>query len=259
MSRNVLIVVSTVAMITASVGVSAASAAPPRGVTATAKPTLTGGALDANNNLKVYGGQTAANVSSGSSLRIDTQTQRNVFDVLGFASYGYVWFRYDGSTYTAIPNSRGAARNGAVADVGYRLLVRQRPCYADPIEETLNICATALTTPDLSWSEPSAKVTFFASTDPTVSTIVADKISLTTQAVWQGYVPGSTKSFQWQSCTGNGTGCSDIGGATARKLTLTSAQNDSYIRAKITLATTQGQGVSADAYSNAVGYNLVPW
>ncbi|MCX6388038.1 MAG: hypothetical protein NTX07_04835, partial [Solirubrobacterales bacterium] len=127
--------------------------------------------------------------------------------------------------------------------------------YLDPLNEDANVCSEASATPELGWSEPSAKVTFFASTEPTVSGIVANKISVTNIGTWQGYVPGSTKSFQWQSCTGNDTGCSDISGATSQKLTLTSAQTGKGIRAKMTLATTQGEGVSADAFSNTVFYN----
>jgi len=255
-------VVSSVAMIAASVGTTAASATPlAHTVNATSKPGLSGGVLDRNNNLKVYGGQVAASVGSGSALSIGTQTGRTrSTDMLlqPFVTYAYKWYRFDGSAYSVIGGATGARYNASSADVGYTLLVRQRSCYLDPLDEAANVCSGGSATPDLSWSEPSAKVTFFASTDPAVSSIVANKISVTNIGTWQGYVPGSTKSFQWQSCTGNGTGCSDISGATSQKLTLTSAQGGKGIRAKMTLTTTQGEGVSADSYSNTVYYNGDP-
>ncbi|MEI7560419.1 MAG: hypothetical protein WCJ63_07470 [Actinomycetes bacterium] len=261
MTRRFLLVLSSVALVAASVGTAAASATSVRTVTATNKPVLSGGVLDGNNNLKVYGGQTAANVGSGSPLSIGTQTARNrSSDILAqpFATYGYKWYRYDGNTYTAIAGATGAKYNASSADVGYTLLVRERPCYTDPDNEELNICSIGSLTPDFSWSVASPMVTFFASTAPTVSTIVGNKISVTGYGVWQGFVVGSTKSIQWQSCTGDGTGCSDIGGAASKKLTLTSAQDNSYIRAKITLETNSlAISVNADAYSQSVGYNIL--
>ena len=259
MTRRFLLVFSSVAMLAASVGTAAASAAFSHAVVATSKPVLSGGVVDANNNLKVYGGQVAASVGLGSPLGIGTQIGRiRSSDMLlqPFVTYAYKWYRFDGVAYTVIGGATGAKYNASNADVGYTLLVRQRPCYLDPLDEAANVCTSGSATPDLSWSDPSAKVTFFASTDATVSSIVADKISVTSQAVWQGYVPGSTKSYQWQSCTGNGTGCSDINGATTQRLTLTSAQNGTYIRLCTTLTTTQGGSVSAVACSNDVGYNL---
>jgi len=261
MTRRFLLVLSSVALVAASVGTAAASATSVRTVTATNKPVLSGGVLDGNNNLKVYGGQIAGDQQYGSPLGIGTQIGRTRSDDMlpqAFVTYAYKWYRYDGSsTYTVINGATGANYNASRSDVGYQLLVRQRACYLDPLNEDANVCSVASATPDFGWSEPSAKVTFFATTAPAVSSIVANKIRVTGYGNWEGQVSGSTKSIQWQSCTGDGTGCSDIGGATINKLTLTSAQNNSYIRAKITLATTQGQGVRADAYSQSVGYNIL--
>ena len=263
MTRKILIAFSAAAMVALSAGATVASAS---SVTSSAKPSMTGGVYDANNYLKVYGGQTAAAAIASpkvGNFTFGTPTARTKVDVLGFTAYSYKWYRVANGTYTAIAGASGlnnfAGRNAVGADVGYHLSLMMRACYADPIDETLNVCASSASPGDanLSNSAQSVKVAFFASTDATVSSIVANKISLTTQAVWQGYVVGSTKSYQWQSCTGSGTGCSDINGATAQKLTLTSAQNGTYIRLCTTLTTTQGEGVSAVAFSNQVGYNVV--
>jgi len=267
MTRKILIAFSAAAMVALSAAGTASAQV--RNVTSTVKPTLTGGVYDANNYLKVFGGQTAA-VSASTGAKVGNltflqPTQRSMYDVLGWVSYSYKWYRVANGTYTVISGygplgvNQNAGRNATTADVGYHLSLMMRPCYGDPDDETLNVCSSQASPGDanLSNSAQSAKVAFFASTAPTVSSIVANKISVASHGTWQGSVTGSTKAFQWQSCTGDGTGCSNIAGATARKRTLTSAQNGTYIRVKMTLTTTQGEGVSADAYSNAVGYNLV--
>ncbi|MCX6388041.1 MAG: hypothetical protein NTX07_04850, partial [Solirubrobacterales bacterium] len=223
---------TAVAMLAASVGTAAASASlAPRTVSAASKPALSGGVLDGNNNLKVYGGQTAANVASGSALGIGTQIGRNrSTDMLlqPFVTYAYKWYRFDGAAYTVIGGATGAKYNASKADVGHTLLVRQRSCYLDPLNEDANVCSEASATPDLGWSEPSAKVTFFASTDPTTTSITSNKIGVATVGVWQGLPAGATKAYQWESCTESNSGCSDIGGATGSKLTLGAGQDNSY-------------------------------
>ena len=281
MIRRVLITFSAAAMLALAVGATSASA---NSVTVNTRPVLTLGPT-LNGKIKVYGGQTSAqaatnqktgNTSVGSqvtrtvdiapSVDPENPLDQDLWQYTNFLGYQYQWYKYDGSTYTLIAPStntygQSGTRNFARSTVGYKVAVRQTPFYSDPNDGDFNVSADRTTTNDLSYSDVSQSpvVTFFATTDPTASSIVSNKIRITGYGVWQGYVTGSTKTKQWVSCTSSTdlNTCTDIGGATGSTQTLTSAQNGTFIRVKVTLTTTQGFGTSESAYSNAVGYNLV--
>lgn len=276
MTRKILIAFSAAAMVALSAGATVASAS--NSVTVLSKPVLGGGVTDGNGNLKVYGGQTAAaavsnqkvgnstvatqvtrSVSILPSVDPDDPTDQTLWQFTSFLGYQYSWYRYNGSTYTLIGSQatfgQTGARNFAKSQVGYKIVVRQSPVYSDPNDGLTNITSDLTTPGDISYSDPSPIVTFFASSNPTFS-LTSGMAKLTSYGVWQGWTTNQTKTFQWQACTGESTGCSDISGATGRKIRLTSAQNGKYIRVKVTVTTTNGFGVSSDAYSPTQGYNL---
>jgi hypothetical protein len=59
-------------------------------------------------------------------------------------------------------------------------------------------------------------------------------------------------AYQWQRCSADGTGCTDISGAAKQAYTLTSADVDHTVRVQVTAANADGQATASSATTDVV-------
>ena len=269
MTKKVVLLASSICMVAMFSAVSSASAARCTNcsVDATSIPVVSGGSYDALNRLKVYGGSTATGWLTGTALYVSTVTGRTHTNTAGFRSYGYQWTRSltGNSGFTLLTtgeSGKGASYRPTWHDVGYVLRLRMSVCYQDPNDAVNNLpfCTASTNTPGLSWADTTQVVAAFASTNPVASFVTNRPNQIkSTAGVWQGQVPGSTKTITFQACTSSNSGCTNIAtGVSKAGVNLTSAQYNRYIRSTVTLTTTQGNGSTSTAVSNSLGYHLAP-
>jgi hypothetical protein len=204
-------------------GGSARADAPPK---ATGEPTISGRPIVGN----------VLTASNGS------------FSGTGPFNYTYRWLRCpasgsggNGEGCTAISDATFRRYTVRRADIGHRLRVRVTAANSEgSASATSNATAVVQAAP----ARPRN------STPPTISGTPQVGQTLTANnGTWTGQQP-LTFTYQWRRCDGNGTNCSDISGANAKTYVLTSADQGTTIRVRVTARNAAG---TASAVSPATG------
>jgi hypothetical protein len=89
-------------------------------------------------------------------------------------------------------------------------------------------------------------------TPPAISGQAVEAATLSASpGTWTGTEPISY-AYRWQRCTGEGTGCADVPGATSRAYTLTGADLDGTVRVVVTATNAAGSASAESAPSGTV-------
>jgi len=214
-------------------GGSAGAQAPPK---ATGQPRISGAAIEGS-------ALTAGNGSWGGT---------------GPFNYTYRWLRCPSSGGGG--NGEGcAAISGAAfkryairpADVGHRLRVRVTAANSEGSASAVSnptavVQAASTAGPPRNTTPPA-----IAGTPQVAQTLTAGN------GTWVGAQP-FTFSYRWRRCDRTGASCADISGATARTYVLTSADEGTTLRVRVTARNGRGAGSATSAPSGVVGKAEAP-
>ena len=92
---------------------------------------------------------------------------------------------------------------------------------------------------------------------PTISGTAREGNTLTANNGGWANAPTSF-SYQWQRCGADGTGCSDITGATSKTYTLAAADADHTVRVQVTGTNADGQATASSATTDVVSSRSAP-
>lgn len=211
--------------VTIPTAVSASAQAPPR---ATGEPTISG--------TPVVGNRLTASNGSWSGT--------------GPFNYTYQWLRCpasgsggNGEGCTAISGATFRRYTVKQADVGHRLRVRVTAANSEgSASATSNATAIVRAAP----APPRNTV------PPTIGGTPQVGQTLTASTgTWTGQAP-LTFSYRWRRCDRTGANCSDISGATAKTYTLTSADEGTTLRARVTARNSAGSASATSAPTSVV-------
>jgi hypothetical protein len=200
--------------------VSASAQAPPK---ASGQPTISGRPIVGN----------VLTASNGS------------FTGTGPFNYSYQWLRCpasgsggNGEGCTAISGATFKRYTVRQADVGHRLRVRVTAANSEgSATETSNATAIVQAAP----ARPAN------SAAPTISgTPRVGEVLTANTGTWTGQQPLSY-TYQWQRCDRTGANCSNISGATAKTYTLTSADEGTTLRVRVTARNSAGTASATSA------------
>lgn len=212
-------------------GGSARADAPPK---ATGEPTITGRAVEGN----------VLTASNGS------------WSGTGPFNYTYRWLRCpasgsggNGEGCTAISGATFRRYTVRHADVGQRLRVRVTAANSEGLASaTSNATAVIRAAP----ARPRN------TTPPTISGTPQVGQTLTANnGTWVGQQP-LTFTYRWRRCDSNGANCSDIGGATAKTYVLTSADQGTTLRVRVTARNEAGTASATSAPTGVVAKAEAP-
>jgi RHS repeat-associated protein len=156
-------------------------------------------------------------------------------------AYTYRWQRDTDSGFADIDGATGASYTATGDDTGHTLRVR-----VTATNDSGSATATSAATDVVVAVAP-------AGTDaPTISGTALDGETLSaTDGAWTGTTP-IAHARQWQRCDADGTGCSDIAGATSETYTLTSADVGHTLRVVVTATNAEGSATATSAASAVV-------
>jgi hypothetical protein len=171
-------------------------------------------------------------------------------------NYTYRWLRCpasggggNGEGCTVISSATFRRYRARTADVGHRLRVRVTAANSEgSATATSNATAIVQRAP----ARPSNTTAPAISGTPQVGqTLTADNGS------WTGQQP-ITFSYHWRRCDRTGANCSDISGATAKTYVLTSADEGTTLRVRVTARNSAGTASATSAATSVVAKAEAP-
>lgn len=194
---------------------------------------------------------------SGTPVVGNTLTSSNgSFSGTGPFNYSYGWLRCpasgsggNGQGCTAISGATFKRYIVRQADVGHRIRVRVTAANSEgSASEVSNATAIVRAAP----ARPQNTV------PPTISGTAQVGQTLTASTgTWTGQTP-LTYSFQWRRCDRTGANCSDISGATDKTYTLTSADEGTTLRVRLTARNSAGTASASSAPTAVVSKAEAP-
>ncbi len=180
------------------------------------------------------------------------------FSGTGPFNYAYRWLRCpstggggNGEGCTAISGATFKRYTVRSADAGHRLRVRVTAANSEgSASETSN--ATAVVRPASTTGPPRDTSAPSVSGTPQVGqTLTANSGS------WSGLQP-VTFTYHWRRCSSTGASCADISGATAKTYVLTSADEGTTLRVRVTGHNARGSSSATSAPTSVIGKAEAP-
>jgi len=178
------------------------------------------------------------------------------FSGTGPFNYSYQWLRCpasgsggNGQGCTAISGATFKRYIVRQTDVGHRLRVRVTAANSEgSASEVSNATAIVRAAP----ARPQNTV------PPTISgTAQVGQMLTASTGTWTGQAP-LTYSFQWRRCDRTGANCSDISGATSKTYTLTSADEGTALRVRVSARNSAGTASATSAPTAVVSKAEAP-
>jgi hypothetical protein len=180
------------------------------------------------------------------------------FSGTGPFNYRYRWLRCpatggggNGEGCTAISGATFKRYRVRSADVGHRLRVRVTASNAEGSASEVSNATAIVKSAAVAGPPKNA-------TPPTISGTTQVGQTLTANnGTWQGATP-MTFAYQWRRCDVNGGSCSDITGAKSKTYTLTSADQGTTVRVRVTARNGAGASSATSPPTGVVGKAEAP-
>jgi phage gp37-like protein len=164
------------------------------------------------------------------------------------SSFAYQWYSCDkaGNNCSPVPGALGQAYALTSRDTGTTLRVTEAGANASGIGVPAQSAASAVVVSP----PPPANVAL-----PVISgQPLLDQPLAVSQGTWSGS-PGAF-AYQWQSCDGTGTVCTDLAGATGSSHTLNAGDVGHRLRAEVTASSPWGSAMVASTASAVIGARI---
>jgi type II secretory pathway pseudopilin PulG len=156
-------------------------------------------------------------------------------------TYSYQWQRGDGTTWANIPGATTLSYTVQTADIGGKLRFSVTAQNSDGATTKESVATNTVT-------QAPVKNT----TVPVISGNTVEGSSLqTTDGVWDA-TPPLSYTYQWQRSQDNGSSYSNIAGATTSTYTLTAADANAILRARVTAQNADGSATAFSVATNVI-------